>query len=295
MTAHVTLDQWRVFQTIVEEGGYAQAAAKLNKSQSAISYAVAKMQDQLGIELLVIQGRKAALTEAGELMLRRARSLLEEASGIEAVAGSLNQGWEPEITIAVEIIFPLNRLLHALGRFQVIAPNTRVEVIESVLSGTEDLIRENKVDLGISGLRNLGLSGSHIADIEFHPVCAPSHPLAQLGRKVTLRDLKRHRQIVIRDSGSDRRYSPGWQKAEQRWTFSHMRSAMEAIKSGYGFSWAPISILQEEIKCGKIMKIDMDFDAVKKTPLYLIFPDQDRCGPAARSLANILMNKSLSS
>ncbi|PHQ66977.1 MAG: LysR family transcriptional regulator, partial [Sneathiella sp.] len=68
MAMHITLDQWRVFEAIVEEGGYAQAAQKLHRSQSAISYSIAKMQDQLGVNLLEIQGRKAVLTEAGTLL-----------------------------------------------------------------------------------------------------------------------------------------------------------------------------------------------------------------------------------
>ncbi|HBN88666.1 helix-turn-helix domain-containing protein, partial [Rheinheimera aquimaris] len=59
-----TLEQWRILQAVVDAGGYAQAAELLSKSQSSLNHAVAKLQTQLGVELLEVRGRKAYLTEA---------------------------------------------------------------------------------------------------------------------------------------------------------------------------------------------------------------------------------------
>src|SRR5690606_27535069 len=74
----VTLEQWAVLQAVVEEGSFARAAEALNKSQSAVSYALKDMQQQLPVEVLTLKGRKAELTEAARLLLRRASALLEE-------------------------------------------------------------------------------------------------------------------------------------------------------------------------------------------------------------------------
>ena len=89
-----TLEQWRMLEAVVTHGGFAQAAAAIHKSQSTINHAVHKLQNQLGLPLLEVVGRKAQLTEAGELMLRRARRLLEQASELEQVADSLASGEE---------------------------------------------------------------------------------------------------------------------------------------------------------------------------------------------------------
>ena len=62
-----TLEQWRIFQAVVEQGGYAQAAEKLNKSQSSLNHAIAKLQQTLGVALLEVRGRKAYLTDAGDM------------------------------------------------------------------------------------------------------------------------------------------------------------------------------------------------------------------------------------
>jgi DNA-binding transcriptional LysR family regulator len=72
-----TLEQWRMFKAVVDAGGFNQAADVVHKSQSSIHHAVNKLEDSLGVSLLTIDGRRMKLTDAGELMLRRANYLLE--------------------------------------------------------------------------------------------------------------------------------------------------------------------------------------------------------------------------
>ena len=72
-TAKTSLEQWAVLAAVVDTGGFAQAAQALNRSQSAVSYAVARLQESLGLPLLVIEGRKSVLTEHGHALLARAR------------------------------------------------------------------------------------------------------------------------------------------------------------------------------------------------------------------------------
>ncbi len=286
----VSLEQWRILHCIVSEGGFAQAAKKMNKSQSAVSYAIAKMQEQLGMDVLTIKGRKAELTEAGELLLRRSHTLLEEAESLEAAARSLNRGWEPTVTIAAEVLFPSWILMQALQNLSLESPHTRVEVIESVMSGTEDLITEKKVDLAICGQPPAGFSGIPLMDILFSLVASPHHPLAQHQGPITYQQLTQHRQIVVRDSGESRRGQGGWQKAEQRWTFSNLNTARIALKNGYGFSWAPTCLLQDDIQSGEIVPLEMQDPTQKKVTLNLVYPDPDTIGPAATRLKTLLIN-----
>ena len=65
MSAKITLDQWQALLAVVDEGGYANAAEALDKSQSAISYAVQKIETELGVRAFSLEGRKAKLTETG--------------------------------------------------------------------------------------------------------------------------------------------------------------------------------------------------------------------------------------
>ena len=68
----VTLEQWRALLAVIDAGGYAKAAEQLNKSQSAISYAIAQLESALGVKVFNLQGRKAVATPSGELLYRRA-------------------------------------------------------------------------------------------------------------------------------------------------------------------------------------------------------------------------------
>src|SRR3954467_2203095 len=106
-----TAEQWAVLSAVVELGSYARAAEALHKSQPAVSYAIANLQESLGVKLVEIQGRRAVLTPHGTTLLKRARSVLRELAAVESFAAVLQRGWEPELKLVVDAAFPRPRLL----------------------------------------------------------------------------------------------------------------------------------------------------------------------------------------
>src|SRR5580692_10422439 len=94
-----TLEQWAVLAAVIDQGGFAAAGETLHRSQSAVSYAVARLQESLDVPLLSLEGRRAVLTEHGETLLRRARPLLQELTTLEALAHSLQRGWESQLQL----------------------------------------------------------------------------------------------------------------------------------------------------------------------------------------------------
>jgi len=124
----ITLEQWRALEAVVEAGGYAQAAERLHKSQSTLTYAVQKIERLLAVKVFELRGRKAVLTEGGQVLYRRARTLLEEALLLERGAAAMAADWQPELRIAVEIIFPTWLLLECLAEFARERPETRIEL-----------------------------------------------------------------------------------------------------------------------------------------------------------------------
>src|SRR5690349_20872344 len=113
----ISLDQWRALIAVVDEGGYAAAAEALHKSQSAVTYAVQQIEKLLGVKAFQLVGRKAVLTPTGQMLCARARDLLDEAANLERAAHRTSAGWEAEIAIAVEIVFPTWLLLRCLDHF----------------------------------------------------------------------------------------------------------------------------------------------------------------------------------
>lgn len=284
----ISLDQWRALAAVVDEGGYAQAAAALFKSQSAVTYAVQKLEAVLGVKVFEVQGRKAVLTPTGTLLYRRACALIAEAAALEQAAARLAAGWEAEIRLAVDVVFPHDVLFDALARFGEDSPHTRIEVIESVLGGTTEALIEGRVDLALGAQIPQGFLGEPLLPLTFEPVAHPAHPLHQLGRAVTLDDLRAHRQLVIRDSGSDREASPLALEARQRWTVSNMSTAIRAVANGHGYGWYPCDKIREEIDAGWLKPLNMGTAGSQHSMLYLIFADRDAGGPGVQKLAGRL-------
>ena len=133
--AKTSLEQWAVLAAVVDHGGFAQAAAALNRSQSAVSYTVARLQEALDLPLLVIEGRKSVLTPHGQTLLKRARGLLRDIETLELLARSVKQGWEPQLSLVVDTAFPRERLLGIVAELQRLCPNTQLRLSDAVLSG----------------------------------------------------------------------------------------------------------------------------------------------------------------
>ena len=284
----ISIEQWRALLAVVEAGGYAQAAEQLHKSQSSITYAVKKLESVLDVTVFEIQGRKAVLTPTGQLLYRRAKALLDEASGLERAAHRLSAGWEAEIGLAVEPLFPTHVLLQSLALFGNESPHTRIELIESVLSGTCEALTTGKAELAISGEVPQGYLGDVLMLARFIAVAAPGHPLHDIQHPITQRELRAHRHLVVRDSGVSRSGHALSVEATQRWTVSNMSTSIDAVRRGYGFAWFPEERIREELAAGQLRPLNLREGGLRVRELYLIYADREAAGPGVLRLAEII-------
>ncbi|MCM5703838.1 LysR family transcriptional regulator [Larsenimonas salina] len=284
----ITLAQWQMLAAVVDHGGFAKAAEAIHKSPSTINHAVHKLEAQLGVTLLNIEGRHVRLSEAGSLLLRRARQLLEGADALENVAGSLAEGLEPEVSIAVDQIYPTDALSDALDRFSKQFPHTRIQLYETVLRGGIERLERGEVDLLISGLEPVGFLGELLTQVRFIAVAHESHPLHQVRRELDLRDLHQYRQIVVRDSARSTSVDSGWLKAEQRWTVCHVSTALDMLSKGLGFCWVSETRLNQGLVHARLKPLPLKAGRVREVPIRLYYRDMDSAGPATSALAMCL-------
>lgn len=286
----VTLDQWRVFQAIIEQGGYAQAASYLHRSQSAVSYSMSRLQEQLGIALLKIEGRKAHLTKQGQILLQRSHKLINDAGEIENFAHHLSQGREAEINLVVDAAFPNDLLMSALAKFSKQSQGTRVQLQEVILSGATDALVSNKADLVIGVETPANFLSDPLINIELIAVARPDHPLLQLEREITSADLAQHTHVVIKDSGQSEKMDVGWLSSQDRWTVSSIESALTAIEHGLGYGWIPTNRLVEPLGNGTLKPLLLEQGSKYKAFLFMSFGHPRNIGPATRELAEIIKN-----
>lgn len=277
-----TLEQWRMFKAVVDEGGFNQAASQVHKSTSSVHHAVSKLEETLGVKLFVVQGRKTALTDIGQVLLRRARYLLEEASRVEVVADFLSQGVEPELRIAVDGAFPQNIIFQALESVSGRYPQVNIDIIDTVLSGTNELIANGQADLGLSPLSMEGGLNDELCLIDFVAVAHKDHALHQLGHVLDEEHLRSYRQIVVRDSATHNKTDAGWLGAEQRWAVSHMRASIELVEQNMGYAWLPLPAITQALANKELERLNLNEGGSRSVSFYLNYLDKDRIGPAAR-------------
>jgi DNA-binding transcriptional LysR family regulator len=156
-----------------------------------------------------------------------------------------------------------------------------------VLGGTEEALAARRVAFAIGTSVPQGFAGDILMPIRAVCVAAPSHPLHQLGRELTLEDLRQHRHVVIRDSGEQRVRSAGWLN-ELRLTVSSKATAIHAVASGMGYAWYPEDSVRGELERGALKPLPLREGAEKSGTLYLIFADREAAGPGALRLAEII-------
>jgi len=284
----ISLDQWQAFVAVVESGSYARAAETLHKSQSTITYSVKRIQELLGVALFEIKGRKAVLTATGQLLYQRGRTLVDEAGLLERSARALSAGWEAEIRIAVEMIFPNWLLLRCLDAFGAESPHTRIELVESVISGTPEAIEQGTVDLALTAHLPEGYDAEPLMRMHFVAAAHPEHPLHRLRRKLTYRDLRAHRHLVVRDTGSTRSKAKVSIDAAQRWTVSQLSTSIEAARSGLGFAWFPVEHIRADLAEGRLKPLPLGAGGERYAQLYLVIADSGLAGAGVLRLAQII-------
>jgi DNA-binding transcriptional LysR family regulator len=278
-----SLEQWAVLATVVDQGGYAQAAGALHRSQSAVSYAVSRLQEELDLPLLTLEGRRAVLTPHGQTLLQRARGILRELNTLELLARSLKQGWEPQLTLVVDAAFPRGRLLKIVAELQVLCPNTQMQLSDAVLSGAEEAVADGLADVVVTAHVPDGHFGEFLLDVTFVAVARPDHPLFALGRELSFADLTRHVQVVVRDSGVKHPRNEGWLGAERRCTVSSMEASLGTVKAGLAYAWLPEHVVAESLSNGALKPLPLATGRERRVPLHLVLVHGEVAGPAARA------------
>lgn len=279
--ARSTVEQWRMFKAVADHGGFHQAAEVIFKSQSSIHHAVHKLEEMLGVTLFRIEGRRTHLTPEGEQLLRRINYLLAETERMENVALNLKSGVESRLHIAVDEAFPKDILYQALAAVSAEYPLIRIELMETILTGANELLAQGRVEIALSPYTIANNLSEDLCQVEFIAVAGKHHPLNQPPRMLDLEELKNCRQIVLRDSGQQDKKDVGWLGSEQRWTVSHVATSVELLRKNLGFAWLPLHAVQPYLDDGSLLPLQLPRGSIRSNPIYLNFNDSETLGPVA--------------
>lgn len=256
----ITFDLLQVIDAIDRHGSFTAAAAALHRVPSALSHAVAKLEDELGVTLFERVGRRAVLNEAGRTLLDDGRHLLRAASDLERRVQRIADGWEAELRIALDAIIPSERLFPLLQAFYAAGHSTQIRIAGEVLGGTWDALATGRADLAIgapgdsparSGIasRPLGVSSDFVFAV------APGHPLAGWSGPIPSSELLRHRAVVIADTSQelDTR-TVGLIEGQDVLRVPDIRAKANAQIAGLGIGHLPRWLAAPDIAAGRLVE-----------------------------------------
>lgn len=197
----VTLDQLEIFVAVVDAGSFTGAAKKLRRAQSAVSYGIAQLEQQLDVKLLDRGQRGAEPTPRGRILLAEAREVVAQADRLRAAALAFSEQVEPEVSLSVSPIYPLNHLAEIAGEMRDRFPHTGLRVHAGNLGATLADVASGRTTLGFTGLDVPAGMVAHLAPpVEMSRVVGPSHVLAARRGPASAKALRNHLQLVAMDT-----------------------------------------------------------------------------------------------
>jgi DNA-binding transcriptional LysR family regulator len=284
---NTTIDQWEVLEAVVQLGSFAAAAKKMNRSQSTISYAISRLQEQFQIPLLEMKGRKAQLTENGKALLADVEPLLTGFRALEQRAETIAAGGNTELRISADAVFPNERLFAALAELARIYPHVHPKLHKgSFLSSVEEFSNFG-ADLCVAGLSAREQLIKPILDIRMKAVARADHPLLAVKRQLTRIDLIQRLAVIIEGTGPEARRQP--HAPSQRYlAVNTIESAIGAVRSGICFGWLPVYRIQEYLDSGELVGLHLPLGGERFARMYLIMRDFDSSSKEKNYLADLL-------
>src|SRR5208282_3671265 len=156
----------------------------------------------LGAALFDRASYRASLTEAGRSLLPRARLIADEMNRLCDQARGISEGLEPELTLVVDAMFPMEVVTEALPAFGAQFPSVPPRLYVESLGAAAELVLNGTCSIGLlialtSQFEPLTLI--NLTDIRLIHVAAPCHGLAQIEGPITRQDLRNHVQLVLTD------------------------------------------------------------------------------------------------
>lgn len=296
----VTLDQLLVLSKIAETGSFRAAAGALHRAQSAISYAIKNLEEELGVELLCRDQYRPTLTAAGEAVLLRAQRVLAGTDEILELARQLKLGDEPFVNLAISAIVPMGPVIPALKEVGLRKPhlilNLRVEVLAAQVK-----VQDDQADMAISELVHNkpgteGLEKFPLGHVRLLPVCAPGHPLAADNRLLKETDLRTHTQVILPSTDiATKDIRAGIMEGAGTWSVSDFASKRHLLLGGLGWGLMPLSLVDEDLQTGRLTALNVEPYTDFSIPIYLMRKRKKFQGPCSELMWSILSAVDLNS
>ena len=256
----VSINQLHTFVAVCEEMSFTGAARRLRRAQSAVSHAISALETALGLELFQRDARKAELTAAGRGLLPDARAVIARMEEMKNRAKSMSAEGVPSLSIAVDTYFPRGRLIDCLRALERESPTAAISLRMVTMQGGEALVLAGSCSLAVTvsdvpEIKKGAIERHWLCEAEMVTVCAPTHPLANIERPISLEQFGQHVQLVVTDN------QPGAEKiqmgvaGERQWLVNDLGAKRDLLISGLSWGHMPANLVAEDLTVGRLVEL----------------------------------------
>src|SRR5882672_8622187 len=293
----VSLDQLRTFIAAADEGSFSAAGRRLRRAQSVVSQTLANLEGQLGVKLFDRSGHRPVLTDQGRALLANARAVAGDVDLLKARAKNLANGLEPELSVAVDVMFPDATFTRAVAAFQKEFPATLLRFdVES--SAVVEPVLEGRCAVGIVGSWSVEppqLTHEALLSIRVCMVVSPHHPLAIRRGPIPTAVLAKHVQVVHINPADISQTLGIAMRSARVWRLSHLGAKLAFLRAGLGYGGLPIHMVEADLASGALVQIATeDIPAAGRLMVMsAIYRTDSPPGPAARWFIDYLKQQNV--
>jgi DNA-binding transcriptional LysR family regulator len=293
MLDSLSLDQIRTFIAAADAGSFSAAARRLSRAQSVVSQTISGLEAQLRVSLFDRTGRYPLLTEQGRQVLSDARAVAAGIDQLKARAKGMAQGLEPELSIVIDVMFPMEVLTHCATAIREVFPTTPLRIHVEVLGGVAQAVLDRNCGLGLMGslpVQTPDLVSERLIGVRMVMVAAATHPLARHAGPVPTAELARHTQLVLTDRTE---LSKGRQFAvfsPHIWRLADLGAKHEFLRAGLGWGGMPLHRVERDLAEGTLVRVELEDQPLEGMvmPIAAIYRADSPPGPVGRWLIDRL-------
>ncbi|MCW6509780.1 LysR family transcriptional regulator [Lichenifustis flavocetrariae] len=287
-----SFEQLQVLITVADTGSFSAAARRLNRAQSVISYAVAQLEEQLGLAVFDRSGRIPQLTEGGRALLADARRATASLDALRARASAFQQGIEAELRVGIDVMVPVGTVVHVLEAFASRFPTVGLRLCMEALGGIAELVMGENCDFGI-GTELTAMPDTirlqPIGSVRLVPVAAPNHALSRSQEPVGREAVRDATQIVLSDRSALTKGQDIAVLSLRTWRVGDLGAKHALLRAGLGWGNMPALMVAEDLASGRLVQLALREGRSYDYPLGLIRRGDRLLGPAAGWLADELV------
>ncbi|SFB34549.1 DNA-binding transcriptional regulator, LysR family [Collimonas sp. OK607] len=255
----LTFDQLLVFATAVDEGSFSAASRALNRGQSAITYTMQSLEDQIGTPLFDRSAYRPTLTPTGKALLPRARRILADVNQFSSQAKGMARGLEAEVRFGLSDMVPVAQLAPTLAAFRMEFPTVSLRISRGTF-GLEQSLAEGDLDIAVLvdlDLPNV-LDRNRLSTFHLIAVAAPGHPLAGCEGPITTDMLREELQIVLTKPSEVAGGRDQGVAALDSWRVTDLTTKHGLLCAGLGWGSMPEPFVSADIAAGRLVVLPIE-------------------------------------